>query len=407
LKPLVLAVLSDLHVGIGARAQDLRPDDLSRSLESGYKKKFLAFLRQQSIRADYLILPGDVSHMAGPSEFKLASELVTDVAKQLDVPQKRILFVPGNHDVDWSVLRASDSTGFRKSQRYEPLNHHEWIFCKIMQRGKPGVLEKPHFSLWKFDDILAVGYNSSWDDDPAKSVHHGMISDDHLGELEEQLKKTDLSSPRLRLFLVHHHPIQYSDPVGDPPDFSIMVNAERLLTVLHRYNFDLVIHGHKHKPSFGTYSVSSSSPLVVLCSGSFSALLDTRWSGLVNNQFHLIYVEGRDQELQNAYGRVESWTYLCASGWIPSKSHNGIRHIEPFGTYLQPQELKKTLKPMLQAELHHREYLEWSTIVKSLPRLKYVPPDRAADVLRSLAAELGYVLRGETLEDLILLRRGD
>lgn len=260
--------------------------------------------------------------------------------------------------------------------------------------------------MWNFDDLLVVGYNSSWDDDPVRAVHHGVIGDEDLARLEVTLSKTDLSASRLRLFLVHHHPIQYSDPVTGQADFSIMVNAESLLALLQRHNFDLVIHGHKHKPNFGTHIISGSSPLVILCSGSFSAMLDTRWSGHVNNQFHLIRLEGRDAEVQNIFGRVESWTYLCGAGWIPSKPHNGIRHVEPFGTYLQPEELRRVLRPVLREELDRSEYVEWSGIVSKLPRLRYIAPDRARQILDGLAAELGCVCRGETLEDLILLRAG-
>lgn len=400
-------MVSDLHVGVGARSKDLCPPHVNtKAAETGYKDRFLKFLRKTSLRADYLVIPGDVSHMADPSEFQLASQIVSDIARVLAVQQKRVIFVPGNHDVDWTVLRSDDPTGFRRTQRYAPLRHRNWVFGKIMGRGRPDVLEPPHFCTWNFDNVLAVGYNSSWHDDPTKAVHNGIIGDDHLPKLEEHLAKLDLSPSRLRLFLVHHHPVQYSDPVNDPPDFSVMTNAGNLLALLQKYHFDLLIHGHKHKPNFETHIINSSFPLAILCAGSFSVELDTRWSGHVNNQFHVVRVEGRDSDAKNIFGRVESWTYLCGKGWLPSKLHNGIRHIEPFGTYLQPEALKKRLGPLLQEKLQQHNHLEWSEVLSELHDLKYLPPDLAMQVLDALGSELHFRRHGEPPEEVILVKQG-
>ena len=404
---MAIAVLSDLHVGIGARARDLCPEGLkTKAVESGYKDKFIEFLKKQSIRADYLVLPGDISHFAQPVEVQMASQIVLEVAETLKVEPERIVFVPGNHDVDWTVLRVPDSTGVRSKQRYDALRHEKWAFAGIMEKGNPHVLDPPYFSVWEFGDLLAVGYNSSWKDNPKEAIHHGAIDNLHLDALDEDLAKIDMSSSRLRMFLVHHHPIQYSDPVSDPPDFSVMTNAGNLLSLLQKYKFDLLIHGHKHIPKFQTYIVNASSPLAILCSGSFSVLLDTRWSGHVNNQFHMVYVEGRDDQLKHVYGRVESWTYLCGAGWVQSKSHNGIRHYEPFGIYIQPEELKKTLRPILQNKFSNKDFVVWPDILSEVAQLRFLPPERVTDVLNSLSADIGFKLHGELPTDLILLKTG-
>src|SRR5262249_6506378 len=163
----------------------------------------LRFLRKREVQADYLVIPGDISHKAQPQEFQLASSLVKDVAKTLGTQRKAIIFVPGNHDVDWKELEIPDSTGFRQSQRYAPLRHHDWVFSRIIGSRAPHFYEPPHFCVWEFDDLLAVGYNSAWYDDPNVSVHHGLIAGDHIHELDSHLARLDLSKQRLRLFLVH------------------------------------------------------------------------------------------------------------------------------------------------------------------------------------------------------------
>src|ERR1022692_3586827 len=71
------------------------------------------------LKADYLILPGDMTHSARPEEVQIASEFIGKACAALSVNPNNIVFVPGNHDVDWSVFDKPDTTGFRRAQRYD------------------------------------------------------------------------------------------------------------------------------------------------------------------------------------------------------------------------------------------------------------------------------------------------
>ena len=135
MNPLIIAVMSDLHIGKNARSSDLCPKHhTSRGIDKDYRNRFKAFVKQNSIKADYLIVPGDITDQADPDQMSLASEVLIEFAKALHLTRKKIIFAPGNHDVDWSVLKASaDKTGFRKKQRYAPLKHSDWIFEKVMK----------------------------------------------------------------------------------------------------------------------------------------------------------------------------------------------------------------------------------------------------------------------------------
>ena len=273
--PVKIAVLSDFHIGRGARAKDLCPHSDIELVDTDYKSVFLKFLRSEHLKADYLILPGDMCHEGQPDEVDLASQLIWDTANALGIPPKKIVFVPGNHDIDWTAISAypCDRSGFRRGQRYAPLRNNEWIFAQIMNNGSGQLLTPPHYIVWEFDNIVVVGYNSAWHDEPGDAVHHGLVDQQALLELEKYLNGIDLSPSRLRLFTVHHHPLLYSDPIPNEPDFSAMTNAENLLDLLRAKEFDLLVHGHKHKPCFKTQIIHSGFPLAILCSGSFSAKL--------------------------------------------------------------------------------------------------------------------------------------
>lgn len=407
MEPMVIAVISDLHVGKKARGKDLCPYKESEAIEEDYREKFLEFINQQDIRADYLLIPGDVTNSAQPDEVKLASEVISEIAEALNVSLERIAFAPGNHDVDWQVLKDEDKTGLRRSQRYDPIKGGRWIFEQIMSRGRNHICEEPYFSFWEDDSLQVVGYNSSWDDDPDLALHRGSVNQKHLVRLEQELSTIGSSSSQVRILVVHHHPVQYSNPIPNDSDFSILDNAENLMELLQKYHFDLLIHGHKHNPRFKIYIVDSGFPIAILCAGSFSAVLDPRWSGLVNNQFHMVRIFGRDEESQCVYGEVESWTYVCGHDWQPSESHNGIEHRHPFGKYVLPENLKSTLHSFLKQEFDNRQNVEWSAIVSRFPHFQYLPHNLLVGTLDGLASEMGFIRHEDSPDDIILLRLED
>ena len=404
MNPITLAVVSDMHVGRSARSRDLCPYDDGEGLDDDYVRHFIDFVRSEQIEADYLVVPGDASHTAAPVEFERASAAVLSIATQMGVNEDRILFVPGNHDVDWNVLNDPDPTGFRKKQRYGPLAEDSWVFGRILQDSNGNLLDHPNFAIWESSDLVVVGYNSSSHDDPHQAIHRGAIAQSDIEELQKTLNALSLAPECLRLFVVHHHPINYSDPIPDDPDFSGMTNAENLLRLLQKYNFDLIVHGHKHSPRFSRHILDAGLPLAILCSGSFSLLLDTRWSGLVSNQFHLISVCGRDEHNQCIKGAVYSWAYIVGRHWIPSQQSNGIRHIEPFGTYIQPAALKAFVQPLVEEQLAAQNWASWDAIVTNAPDLEHLPTERILEVLDSVAADTHATRVGSPPDRIVLVR---
>jgi UDP-2,3-diacylglucosamine pyrophosphatase LpxH len=401
-----VAVISDLHIGHAARSKDMCPHLESKAVEDGFRLKFVKFVTEKKIKADYLFIPGDISHTSQPNEIELASEIISEIATALGVTTDHIFFVPGNHDVDWQLLKLPDPTGMYKSMRYNALKDARWMFDGIHSASTPSFYDLPYFSVWDLSDIVVVGYNSSWHDDPAVAVHHGSFLSDSIARLDELLLSIGSLADKYKIFMVHHHPLPYSDPLADIPEFSIMTNSDMLMTYLQKKKFDFFIHGHKHKPHFKTISTDSSFPLVVLSSGSFSSELDTRWSGSVNNQFHILSINGRDSENKCTYGALESWTYTTASGWGGSQLHNGIRHKVPYGTYVQPNVLKKSLYEIISTLFNENKFVTWSQILKTNPVYEFLPPELIIMTLDEISSELGCTRIGEPPDEIVLLKIG-
>lgn len=410
-----LAVISDLHVGLAARAKDLCPEPAAEKrkdrikykakAENAYRQKFVQFVQENAITADYLVLPGDVTHRAQPQEVEIASEFILQAADALKVKHDRIVFVPGNHDVDWSVFDPADRTGVRWEQRYAPVGHERFHFRKIISQGNGDVFSSPHFIVWNFPDLLAVGYNSSSHDAPIHkdAAHHGLADPSHLAALRKQLESLGPPDGRVRLFLVHHHAFDFSNPIPRIPDFSLMTNAEQLLALLHDHNFDILIHGHRHHPRFETHSTQTYPHLPILCSGSFSIELDTEWAGTVDNQFHLVKVTGRLGPENRIAGTLKSWTNNRAKGWIPSEeSTSGIHHIIPFGSYVMPAELDARLEPFIRQWLTTHDHILWRDVFRAFPDLEHLPLNSAIAAFKRMEQRLGRQSMYQTLKDLML-----
>lgn len=410
-----LAVISDLHVGLAARAKDLCPEPLANQRKDrtkyniktdvAYRQQFVNFVEKHQITAEYLVLPGDITHKAQPQEVKIASEFILQAAAALRVSHDNIIFVPGNHDVDWSAFDPADNTGVRWRQRYAGIGDSQFHFRKILNKGVGDVLSPPHFIVWEFANLLAVGYNSSSHDAPVQkdAAHHGLADPQHLTEIRACIEGMGPPDGRVRLFLVHHHALDFANPIPKTPDFSLMTNAEQLLSICHDCNFDLIVHGHKHHPRFETHSTQTYPPLPILCSGSFSIEIDTEWAGTIDNQFHLVTINGRAGAENRITGTITSWTNNRAKGWIPSEeATSGIHHIVPFGSYVMPTELDARLDPFIRHWLTTHDHVLWRDIVRQFPDLEHLPLNSAIAAFKRLEQRLGRQSMYQTLKDLIL-----
>jgi len=412
---MIFAVMSDLHIGLAARAKDLCPvppkvprkdyKKYDSKSDANFRQDFVDFIASENIRANYLVLPGDITNRATPQEVALASEFILQAADALQVPHDRIVFTPGNHDVDWTVVDPTDMTGIRWDQRYVPIGSPRFHFRNLINNGDGDILSTPYFTAWTFDNLLVLSYNSASHDTPTaeNGAHHGLADPLHLAQIRNYLTTNPHPEGQVRLFLVHHHMLDFSEPILDKPDFSLMTNAENLLNLLHEFGFDLVIHGHKHQPRFETHCTQTFPHLPILCAGSFSVEIDTQWAGTIDNQFHIVNVNGRDGTENNITGTITSWTNNRSRGWIPSDEFtSGIHHVIPFGNYVMPNELDVRLEPFIREWLLANDHILWSNVVGQFPELEHLPLKSAIEAFNRMARLLGRETMYKSLKHLIL-----
>jgi predicted phosphodiesterase len=372
--------------------------------DEDYVSTFCAFAENANLAADYLLVAGDISDSADPKQFELASVAVERIADCLGVQHNCVVATLGNHDVDWVPLNVAgiDTTGVRRLQAMLPASSSPGILSAVLEESG---LTKTSWATWEFDDLVVVGHNSAWNDGPHAHPHHGDISQEQLDQIRGDLGSRSIAG-KYRVFLVHHHPVQYSDPV---PDFSIMANSEHLMELLAAERIDILIHGHKHVPRFEVHLAGSRHSLPVLCSGSFSKVLDNTLLGDAVNQFHLVEFSGRETD-GLAKGAVRSWSFTTAKKWRPSVVQAaGIDHVNPFGRLANPDVLVDEIRPLL-TEYAERGWTTWDELVLASGPLESVPAKARDDALGMIERE-GII---EVLHDdpnkndrIVLLIRGD
>ena len=380
-----IAIVSDIHAGMDSVAQDLCPRELLQTEQDNiafsnkrenYVNDFLAFVKDTKLSADYILVPGDVTDKAHPMEAKLASECLQKIGTALSVPSDKILFVPGNHDSNWRFHDIADKTGIMWAHRYIALQSDQFIFSAINGNAEKGSLfEKDYFSIWRYNDVIVVGYNSASAERPSDEVKCGNIIDEHLRAMEKVFKNLGIKSDsRLKIFMLHHHLHDFKAPKGSKHDYSLAQNGESLITLLRKYKFDLIVHGHRHYSCFDAQNCV----VPIFCSGSFSAQIGTEWAREVSNQFHIIEI--REKRIRkNICGVIQSWSNT-SEGWEPSPTLRNrpiVGYQRAFGFSLDDEYVAKKVRNVIATFAHKKIRFSWrEEIVPKIPDLKYLCQSR-------------------------------
>jgi hypothetical protein len=87
---------------------------------------------------------------------------------------------------------------------------------------------------------------------------------ERVGELLEDAANDPWFREAIKVCLVHHHPILIPSLVelgrgagqaNNEPSYDAVFNAQRVLNLLHRHGFQVLLHGHKHIPHVFTEDI--------------------------------------------------------------------------------------------------------------------------------------------------------
>jgi hypothetical protein len=202
-----------------------------------------------------IVLSGDITNHATNDQFGYAQRFLERVCKTFAVPSGRLLVVPGNHDVNWS-LTDSGQNGFPPYASF-----HQTV------TGSKYPLDPAKQSTvmhWPEHNLVLVGFNSAWKTDranPARAGLHEEAFADAVAHVMEDRTYRDCT----KLAVWHHPPSELSTEAG-------LDGA--LLQQLAQAGFQLVLHGHIHRADnalFRYYRQSPMGGLEILTAGTFGA----------------------------------------------------------------------------------------------------------------------------------------
>jgi predicted phosphodiesterase len=371
-----LLVISDLHVGAKARAQEFStvPDDMACRNTPNFLKDFEELVEQKTIEVTHILIAGDITQTAAHDEFELAAKNIKEISRILNVSDNNIFFIPGNHDGSWSdeknSIEKNEPEHLSITKKYMNIQNHPYFKELLDKAAFKDLYSSPFGSIWINDELVVVGINSSARDSADNDVHHGSVHLDDLQVIKNQLDECNISN-KVKVLLTHHHPKNYTDRTFTDNDFSIMMNADALLRFTTEAEFDLIVHGHKHIPRFDIHSDSLNHPVVALSAGSFTASLKDYHNG-VPNFFHIIEVEGKCLKNDNILGKVTSWAYFDNHKWTSAnKERDYISHEEYFGDIRNRRVLKRALILEIKTQITTTGSFRWKSLLSQKPELKY------------------------------------
>jgi 3',5'-cyclic AMP phosphodiesterase CpdA len=244
----------------------------------------LESLRERhGLAPDLIVVPGDLAEAAMPAEYEQVHRFLTDLASGLRLDARRVVTVPGNHDVNWFACQAYLYSQLAVGKLPEAPYRPKWdAYSALLTRlrGTPLEAEEP-WQIMEFPDlgIVIAAFNSTMEE--THEVHRG-----HLGECQIQWFLRELRRYQggewLRIGVLHHNPVRSA---GDDNSHLVDVDlfTDRLASML-----DLVLHGHTHETRLAALGPDG---LPVLGVGSAGVETVAR-APEVPNQYQLVRITG-------------------------------------------------------------------------------------------------------------------
>jgi predicted MPP superfamily phosphohydrolase len=366
---LKIVVISDLHCHQVAKY----PEELAKH---GFEKKqesyiltdnqlpisqdpFLSFKelvrklkdRGETLDSDILVNLGDFGNKSCPEGIKKGWEVTNEIAKLTNV--KTVVSTVGNHDVDSRNIFDSDSFKFIKKLDINIFPTNDKIQNELYwQNG---------FVITEYDKYRLLIINTVHNHINKTEAEHGLISNESLNLLEEELEK--INDSKLGIAICHHSPMGHTRIGSNNTD--LMFNGDQLIPLLDKYNFELIMHGHKHDPMI-RYGGGSGDSSLVFSAGSFSAIKDILLPMGVNT-FHIINLEIKGNA--RSTGIIDTWFFIPTQGWKKNVPNPYFKNRVGFGNSI---DIKRKSQEILDWFINTANKKQLNYINEFIPQFKEI-----------------------------------
>lgn len=365
-------VLSDIHFGEFAYVPELAcanalPKNIVRNavhLIDSLIENVLGMAQKPT----GILVPGDLTSIAAPSEFTGCVKTVNQIAERLSIDKKRVFFTFGNHDTNWRIAGLGKGVdGFSPDEAYETIaGQVGGLHAQNSEVNDPG----PVIGSGVFirDDCVLFLLNSGHACIEAQRYPHGQLGLEQLNWVDGMLKQ-HVNRNKWNIMVVHHHPFNYPFPTPVEDISNIQEGAE-LVDLAGKYGIDVICHGHRHHPKiFTEHKTAWAHPITFLCAGSVAVNEHHRMRGEIPNLFHILHLERR-LDSGAAFGTVISYRYRSAEGWqyvSNDAKYTPIDPIQRFGVLSNELEFRRLIVETITKALNSTDG------VSNLPEFETLP----------------------------------
>ncbi|MBA4251711.1 MAG: hypothetical protein C0442_08320 [Chlorobiaceae bacterium] len=242
---MLIAHISDLHINSHIRDSKIKETEL-------LLKKII------ELKVDHLVLTGDLSDLANEEDFEILRKLLL---KYNLMSGERLSIVIGNHDIFGGLKTAEDIFTFPDYCSGVNYENKVTLFNSYFKEAFDHTIYKSESNYYPFakllDTTLLVGVNSIAHYSKLKNpfASNGKVSKEQLSELTNIMNDFG-SLVEKRVLLIHHHfnKIKSKFNLGAKSLWAVvenqtmkLKNKKKLLNLISKFNFDLVLHGHFHE----------------------------------------------------------------------------------------------------------------------------------------------------------------
>lgn len=373
-----IAVISDIHAGDeGSEWTHVRIEPPAARLNQHPLTDLRHLIKKNELRAEYLVVPGDLANRADPEGLAYAWRQLHSIAGQLDA---RLLSAPGNHDVVTHDAIGDPRSILKNLLPTFPtgdvsLDEHFWRegWCSIEEADHRIVIIDSTSGFPQFPSG-ATKRSLRWRT-YKQHIDRGSVTDSIERGLETYV--SSLTDSRTNIAIIHHHPQEHQlrDYLQD--GYGPMFRGGELLEIFTRYPRGgrwIVIHGHKHVPQLANAISSSSNGPLVLCAASAGAELWSPVNTVTRNQFHILTASNKVVAgVGSLCGTVDSFTWGFGDGWsVSERRGSGLPGHSGFGCAIDSATLAdQTAAVMNDGQL---EFLPYSDLKRMVPQLPYQLP---------------------------------
>lgn len=262
--------LSDIHFGARHFFSNLpsSSDTIPAQDKPSFDRYICRLIEAENLQPAAILISGDVAQSGLTVEFNAAStalKTIADHADELTGRRPVLVTCPGNHDVNWEVIKSDPMAKYLAFQPYATFRNS----LTTNSHFGPNVLPERLYEVALITGephILVLSLNSATIEGP--SDHRGYIGESQLDNALREAASHPEWENSIRVAMFHHHLIPVSSIESRVASENMLTDSALVKRRLLSAGFSLVLHGHRHHGHMELVGDGTHSMVVAGCGSS-------------------------------------------------------------------------------------------------------------------------------------------